>query len=55
MTSQFTPPGSEQRVTKALASARHRARAARLARRAAQFNKFLLIQLNHLLNWLTGV
>jgi biopolymer transport protein ExbD len=46
MTSQFTPPGSQQSITKALAGARHRARAARLARRAAQFNKFRLIQLN---------
>ena len=46
MTSQFTPPGSEQPITKALAGARNRARAARLARRTAQFNKFRLIQLN---------
>ena len=46
MTSQFTPPGSEQPVTRAAASVHHRARAARLLRRAAQFNKFRLIQLN---------
>jgi biopolymer transport protein ExbD len=46
MTSQFTPPGSEQPITKAVGGAHHRARAARLARRAAQFNKFRLIQLN---------
>ena len=45
MTSQFTPPGSEQPITKARHGA-HRARAARMARRAAQFNKFRLIQLN---------
>jgi len=45
MTSQFTPPGSEQPITKAHHGA-HRARAARMARRAAQFNKFRLIQLN---------
>lgn len=46
MTSQFTPPGSEQPITRAVAGTHHRARAARLARRAAQFNKFRLIQLN---------
>lgn len=45
MSSQITPPGSMQPV-KAMAGVRNRARAARLARRAAQFNKFRLIQLN---------
>ena len=45
MTSQITPPGPDLPV-KAVAGAHHRARAARLARRAAQFNKFRLIQLN---------
>ena len=40
-----TPPTSEQPV-KAIGGVHHRARAARLARRAAQFNKFRLIQLN---------
>ena len=45
MTSQITPPGSEQPV-RAMAGVHNRARAARLARRAAQFNKFRLIQLN---------
>jgi biopolymer transport protein ExbD len=43
MTSQITPP---DQPIKAVAGAHHRARAARLARRAAQFNKFRLIQLN---------
>lgn len=46
MTSQFTPPPSDPPITKAVAGTHHRARAARLARRAAQFNKFRLIQLN---------
>jgi biopolymer transport protein ExbD len=45
MTSQVTPPPPDQPV-KVVAGARNRARAARLARRAAQFNKFRLIQLN---------
>src|SRR5690349_12726145 len=45
MSSQVTPPGPDE-PTKAVAGARNRARAARLARRAAQFNKFRLIQLN---------
>lgn len=45
MSSQITPPGPDQPV-KALAGTHNRARAARLARRAAQFNKFRLIQLN---------
>jgi biopolymer transport protein ExbD len=45
MSSQVTPPGSEQ-PTRALGGVHNRARAARLARRAAQFNKFRLIQLN---------
>ena len=45
MTSQFTPPGSDE-PRKAVTGMYHRARAARLARRAAQFNKFRLIQLN---------
>jgi hypothetical protein len=45
MTSQITPPGPDQPV-KALAGVHNRARAARLARRAAQFNTFRLIQLN---------
>jgi biopolymer transport protein ExbD len=43
MTSQITPP---DHPVKAVSGAHHRARAARLARRAAQFNKFRLIQLN---------
>ena len=46
MTSQFTPLGSDQPIKRAVAGTQHRARAARLARRAAQFNKFRLIQLN---------
>ena len=46
MTSQFTPPPSDQPITRAVGGAYHRARAARMARRAAQFNKFRLIQLN---------
>ena len=45
MSSQVTPPGSDQPV-RALGGVHNRARAARLARRAAQFNKFRLIQLN---------
>jgi biopolymer transport protein ExbD len=45
MTSQITPPGPTEPV-KAMAGTHNRARAARLARRAAQFNKFRLIQLN---------
>ena len=45
MSSQITPPGSDQPV-RALGGVHNRARAARLARRAAQFNKFRLIQLN---------
>ena len=45
MTSEMTPPPRD-RPTKALARTRNRARAARAARRAAQFNKFRLIQLN---------
>jgi biopolymer transport protein ExbD len=45
MTSQFTPPEPGQ-PRRAVAGVHHRARAARLARRAAQFNKFRLIQLN---------
>jgi biopolymer transport protein ExbD len=45
MSSQITPPGSTEPV-KAMAGTHNRARAARLARRAAQFNKFRLIQLN---------
>ena len=45
MSSQITPPASTQPV-KVMAGTHNRARAARLARRAAQFNKFRLIQLN---------
>ena len=45
MSSQITPPGPTEPV-KAMAGTHNRARAARLARRAAQFNKFRLIQLN---------
>lgn len=45
MTSQITPQGPDRPV-KAAAGPHHRARAARMARRAAQFNKFRLIQLN---------
>jgi len=45
MSSQITPPGSMEPV-KAMAGSHNRARAARLARRAAQFNKFRLVQLN---------
>ena len=41
----FTPPPPDQ-PTRAVAGVHNRARAARLARRAAQFNKFRLIQLN---------
>ena len=44
MSSQITPPPDQP--IKAVAGTRNRARAARLARRAAQFNKFRLIQLN---------
>ena len=45
MSSQVTPPGPTEPV-KAMGGVHNRARAARLARRAAQFNKFRLIQLN---------
>src|SRR5688500_18264634 len=45
MTSQITPISPDQPV-KAVWTAHNRGRAARLARRAAQFNKFRLIQLN---------
>lgn len=45
MSSQITPPGPEQ-PTRAVGRTNNRARAARLARRAALFNKFRLIQLN---------
>ena len=45
MSSQIPPSGPVPRV-KARAGVPNRARAARLARRAAQFNKFRLIQLN---------
>src|SRR5690348_1248044 len=45
MSSQITPPGPTEPV-RAIAGTHNRARAARLARRAAQFNKFRLIQLN---------
>ena len=45
MSSQITPPGPTEPV-KAMAGTHNRARAARLAWRAAQFNKFRLIQLN---------
>ena len=45
MSSQITPPGSMEPV-KAMVGSHNRARAARLARRAAQFNKFRLVQLN---------
>jgi biopolymer transport protein ExbD len=45
MTSQITPPGPTE-PRKPIPGAHNRARAARLARRAAQFNKFRLIQLN---------
>ncbi len=45
MSSQVTPPPPDQPV-KALPGTHNRARAARLARRAGQFNKFRLIQLN---------
>lgn len=44
MSSEFTPPQGEP--VKAVAGTHSRARAARLARRTAQFNKFRLIQLN---------
>ena len=46
MTSQITPPPPEPQPVKATGPRPNRARAARLARRAAQFNKFRLIQLN---------
>ncbi|HUQ84387.1 MAG TPA: biopolymer transporter ExbD [Gemmatimonadaceae bacterium] len=46
MTSQFTPPPIDPPIVRAAPGTHHRARAARLARRAAQFNKFRLIQLN---------
>ena len=45
MTSEIMPGGANEPI-KRVAGAHHRARAARLARRAAQFNKFRLIQLN---------
>ena len=45
MSSQVTPPPPEQPI-KARTGVHTRARAARLARRAAFFNKFRLIQLN---------
>jgi biopolymer transport protein ExbD len=45
MSSQITPPPPDLPI-KAVAGTHNRARAARLARRAAQFNKFRLIQLN---------
>lgn len=45
MSSQVTPPPPDHPV-KAVAGTHNRARAARLARRAGQFNKFRLIQLN---------
>lgn len=45
MSSQITPPGPEQPV-KPVGVRHNRARAARLARRAALFNKFRIIQLN---------
>jgi biopolymer transport protein ExbD len=44
MTSQMPPTGDEP--IRAISGVRNRARAARLARRVAQFNKFRLIQLN---------
>jgi biopolymer transport protein ExbD len=44
MTSQMPPTGDEP--VRAITGVRNRARAARLARRVAQFNKFRLIQLN---------
>ena len=40
------PPRSSTEPVKAMAGKHNRARAARLARRAAQFNKFRLVQLN---------
>ena len=46
MSSQVTPPPGPIEPTRAIAGTHNRARAARLARRAAQFNKFRLIQLN---------
>jgi biopolymer transport protein ExbD len=46
MTSQFTPPPTDPPIRRSVSGVHHRARAARLARRAAQFNKFRLIQLN---------
>lgn len=46
MSSQITPPSGPIEPTKEIGGTRNRARAARLARRAAQFNKFRLIQLN---------
>ena len=45
MTSEIMPGGADQPV-KPVSGTHNRARAARLARRAAQFNKFRLIQLN---------
>ena len=45
MTSEIMPGGADEPI-KRVAGAHHRARAARMARRAAQFNKFRLIQLN---------
>ena len=46
MSSQITPPTGPVEPTKKIGGTHNRARAARLARRAAQFNKFRLIQLN---------
>ena len=46
MTSQMPPTGDQPMTMKTISGARNRARAARLARRVAQFNKFRLIQLN---------
>jgi biopolymer transport protein ExbD len=45
MSSEFMPPGPTEPV-KTIRGTHNRAKAARLARRAAQFNKFRLIQLN---------
>jgi biopolymer transport protein ExbD len=45
VSSEITPQGSQE-PTRSVAGTHHRARAARLARRAAVFNKFRLIQLN---------
>jgi len=45
MSSEFMPPGPTE-PAKTIRGTHNRAKAARLARRAAQFNKFRLIQLN---------